>query len=499
MFFDYFFDLSLEGKYLVLFILGSCLGAWINWFVDAFGWRPKYRSPWRRFPGEYRQRLKKTWCDSIPILGWFMMSRFVKILFPPEMKDQKVKRRKKFPPSLIQERERSDILPGCETRWFWIRPLMIEGACGFFPIFLYYWEVVCRGMELNVFRFPLIQQIFIVPDLPDQALTILFLIHLLFFYLMLTASLIDLDDYIIPDALTLPGTVIGLILSALFPFMISVPLCWFYRTGPEMPLKETGSFSEYWESMGLGFSFFPLLVMIVFWMFWCFAILDRRWYRQLGVKRAILLCFRRIRQSRLSWIIAILFPLGIISILFCSLIDLQYCMEGGWQRSLSDPNAVFPISCRDGLFNALIGMMVGMILIWTVRIVGRWTLGRESMGFGDVMLMGMLGIYIGWQGTIVVFFLAPFAGVVFGIIRILAGMEKEIPYGPFLCLAAGIWMLGRKTFWSFLEPFLGDPVVVAFMFAICTVLLAAMLYLWRLIKNAFIERKSRPEAEGDRD
>ena len=36
------------------------------------------------------------------------------------------------------------------------------------------------------------------------------------------------------------------------------------------------------------------------------------------------------------------------------------------------------------------------------------------MGFGDVTLLAMIGAFVGWQGVIVVFFLAPFAGAVIG-------------------------------------------------------------------------------------
>ncbi len=48
-------------------------------------------------------------------------------------------------------------------------------------------------------------------------------------------------------------------------------------------------------------------------------------------------------------------------------------------------------------------------VIWAVRVLGRWTLRMEAMGFGDVTLMAMIGTYMGWQASLVVFFLAPLA------------------------------------------------------------------------------------------
>ncbi len=60
----------------------------------------------------------------------------------------------------------------------------------------------------------------------------------------------------------------------------------------------------------------------------------------------------------------------------------------------------------------------------------------SSMGGGDVKLMAMIGAFLGWQKAILVFFVAPFFGLVFGIINLLVKKEHVIPYGPFLSLAA---------------------------------------------------------------
>ncbi len=76
--------------------------------------------------------------------------------------------------------------------------------------------------------------------------------------------------------------------------------------------------------------------------------------------------------------------------------------------------------------SSLVGMATGMTLIWSVRLVGRFVLGREAMGFGDVTLMGMIGAFVGWQACILIFFLAPFAGLVLGIINFAAGRHRTM-------------------------------------------------------------------------
>ena len=73
----------------------------------------------------------------------------------------------------------------------------------------------------------------------------------------------------------------------------------------------------------------------------------------------------------------------------------------------------------DGLLTALVGMAAGGGLVWLVRIIGTAALGREAMGFGDVTLMAMIGAFLGWQACLLVFFLAPLAGLVLGLVQLI--------------------------------------------------------------------------------
>jgi len=67
----------------------------------------------------------------------------------------------------------------------------------------------------------------------------------------------------------------------------------------------------------------------------------------------------------------------------------------------------------------------------------------ESMGGGDVKLLAMVGAFLGWPGALLTFFLAPFFGVIIGIINLLIKKDHTIPYGPFLSLAAIVYL-----FWA---------------------------------------------------
>ncbi len=121
-----------------------------------------------------------------------------------------------------------------------------------------------------------------------------------------------------------------------------------------------------------------------------------------------------------------------------------------------------------GLTVSLAGAIVGGGTIWFVRIVGAWVFRRETMGFGDVTLMGMIGTFLGWQPMLIIFFLAPLFVLatlcVTMPLRLLGGDRtrppREIPYGPYLSMAALLVVLGWKwVFPAFERYFLFGPAV----------------------------------------
>ena len=69
---------------------------------------------------------------------------------------------------------------------------------------------------------------------------------------------------------------------------------------------------------------------------------------------------------------------------------------------------------------------------------------REAMGRGDIKMLGMVGIFLGPIGAIFTLMFATFAGCLVGIFGMLLGKiskGKQIPFGPYLAVAATYWML----------------------------------------------------------
>lgn len=108
----------------------------------------------------------------------------------------------------------------------------------------------------------------------------------------------------------------------------------------------------------------------------------------------------------------------------------------------------------------LIGLLVGGGLTQTVRVVGSLALRREAMGFGDVTLMAMIGSFLGWQAAVLTFFLAPFFGIGHALTKLViyvgkrlsgrpsSSADREIPFGPYLSMAALGLLLSWPWMWD---------------------------------------------------
>ena len=76
---------------------------------------------------------------------------------------------------------------------------------------------------------------------------------------------------------------------------------------------------------------------------------------------------------------------------------------------------------------------------------------REAMGFGDVKFMAAIGAFVGWQGALFSLMASAVVGAVVGVVLIAIGRRDwsaRLPYGPYISLAAVIWIFFR-------EPILG--------------------------------------------
>ena len=82
------------------------------------------------------------------------------------------------------------------------------------------------------------------------------------------------------------------------------------------------------------------------------------------------------------------------------------------------------------------------------------TLPREAMGLGDVKFMAAIGAFLGWEGAVFTLLASSVIGAAGGIAGMLLRHRQasRIPYGPYLALAAALWLFGGRVFLRFFLP-----------------------------------------------
>ncbi len=91
--------------------------------------------------------------------------------------------------------------------------------------------------------------------------------------------------------------------------------------------------------------------------------------------------------------------------------------------------------------NMLLGMLAGAGIFFLITLVGGIIYGKEAMGFGDVKLMGALGLYFGLANIIVITLVSFLIGAILSVLLLITKIKKTdeyIPFGPFIVIATFI-------------------------------------------------------------
>ena len=87
------------------------------------------------------------------------------------------------------------------------------------------------------------------------------------------------------------------------------------------------------------------------------------------------------------------------------------------------------------------GLSVSLPLLVLVLLMEK-VRGMEMMGGGDIKLLFVMGIYIGWANNLLALFVGCLTAIIYGLIK----QKKEgegvyLPFGPFLSLGAVVALL----------------------------------------------------------
>lgn len=165
---------------------------------------------------------------------------------------------------------------------------------------------------------------------------------------------------------------------------------------------------------------------------------------------------------------------------------LRPSLPDGWQFLMFYWDAV-PFSMQHphwhGLLVSVAGLVAGGGVVWLVRLVGFWVLRQEAMGFGDVVLMAMVGSVLGWQPAVAAFFAAPLIAVFAAVLAWISKRDREIPYGPWLSLSTILLLLTWPWTWPLARRFFDMGPILCLMGVFMVATLAVSLQTVQVIKR----------------
>ena len=100
----------------------------------------------------------------------------------------------------------------------------------------------------------------------------------------------------------------------------------------------------------------------------------------------------------------------------------------------------------DAVQGAMASVAIMLVIYWV---------SRGGMGFGDVKLAFVLGVWLGFEQSLLCLLLAFVLGGVVGVLLRLTGLKTRkdaIPFGPYLCVSGWVSFLCGKElidwYWS---------------------------------------------------
>lgn len=245
------------------------------------------------------------------------------------------------------------------------------------------------------------------------------LAYVILLSLLIAATFIDIDHFIIPDSITLGGLVAGLVCSVAFPALHDEQSHW--RSLADGVAGAAVGYGLLWAVVNLGkLAFGRLRYEFEEPVEWTISQPDPE-------QNPVI----RIGEEEKSWD-DVFFRDSDRLIIEVTEVTLNGETSGGGKvivknESVEAGGSKIPL--------AEVKSIAGKCLKATVP--------REAMGFGDVKFIAMIGAFLGWRAVLFTVFVAAVTGAVIGLLQKLVVREewaRPLPFGPYLVIGAVLWI-----------------------------------------------------------
>ena len=245
------------------------------------------------------------------------------------------------------------------------------------------------------------------------------IVYWVFTAMLITATFIDFEHFIIPDGITIGGTIVGMIGGFAVPKIM----------GQEGHL--TGLM---WSAIGAAAGFAVLYAVVL---------LGRIMFGRKKTKFAAAVKWE-VKEGEEN-------PTLFVDGKANTWEDIFFCQTEAEHMRLDCPemelngetfkNAILEIHLNFIILNGKRTELLGVKSISGTTTEQVYS--RETMGFGDVKFLAMIGAFLGWKAVLFTVFLASVAGTLVAIpLRIIGKAEwsSRIPFGPYLALGGIVWL-----------------------------------------------------------
>jgi len=239
----------------------------------------------------------------------------------------------------------------------------------------------------------------------------------IFVSLLIVATFIDFEHYIIPDEITWGGTVAGLVLSLALPQLMGV---------------ESNLLGLMWSAIGAAAGYFTLWGVV------------EGGKLAFGKKTCKLNPPERFDWTREDDDAKV--SMGADNSLWSDLFSRETDRLIVKCTGVEVDGKAIPETTLEFFYNRVViagnDRPLDQINHITATI-SEYTIPREAMGFGDVKFIACIGAFLGWQAVFFTIAAASTLGAIIGGGAILLTRGKapaKIPFGPYLALGALIWL-----------------------------------------------------------
>lgn len=103
--------------------------------------------------------------------------------------------------------------------------------------------------------------------------------------------------------------------------------------------------------------------------------------------------------------------------------------------------------------SVLLSGLISFIIMFLIKMVGDFIFRQESMGGGDIKLLLVFGLMLGWQNALISIIVGSFIGLPVSLIILSLKKTNIVPFGPYLSLGAIVVLLTHLDILNLLQMF----------------------------------------------